>query len=441
VLQELMLLTATDSSGSSSAAAGQPSLQQQQQLPAVTASGCSLACVRLLQALPMWAGIAASSSAGVGDGTESSGGRNGSDSSSPAARWAFVCRLLAGVRHITHLLPVGEVYGLVQGAAHAAGACAATAQQQPALHDQPRLLLPLVSAVALRAPELAPSALVECASALAQLGALSAAAPPAAAPPSSSSSSSGGAADEDAAARQQTALLMDHLLHALVVAVQSGGLQAQGSTSSSSGGGSGGVTSLRDVAAGAATPVDVLGLLAQVLTAGEQQQAAAAQGADEQQQQRLTRAQAAGAIAAAVHAAQDALPHLGVRQIAALLAHLACLSRSAPDVLGGAALQDSRCLPLLLELSVRELGSARVAAQLLRARLKAQEQQQQREEGSAGVGSSATTTSTTTSSSSSSRGPAGAADGLVLLQQVASDLVALGLTKEEVQQRLGGLMG
>jgi hypothetical protein len=107
-------------------------------------------------------------------------------------------------------------------------------QQLCTLADQPQLLLPLVAAVALRAPEMAGAALIDSLAALQQLGATDVAAaaassvPPVAGRSSSTSSSSGGPVSDvvgsgAAACQQHIRSLMGHLVKVLVVAVESGG--------------------------------------------------------------------------------------------------------------------------------------------------------------------------------------------------------------------------
>lgn len=139
-----------------------------------------------------------------------------------------------------------------QGVAHASRACAAAHGAAPAadaaaaaggssaaslqLTVQPTLLLPLVSAVALRAAEMSPTAFVDSLAALQQLGAMEAAAAAATAQPAAAASSSsscsarpygslaaaGDPAAADQLARHHICLMMTHLVNVLVTAVEGG---------------------------------------------------------------------------------------------------------------------------------------------------------------------------------------------------------------------------
>ena len=124
----------------------------------------------------------------------------------------------------------------------------------------------------------------------------------------------------------------------------------------------------------------------------------------QQQQPLLTATEAAAVAAAAVEAAPDALPYLGLPDFAALLSHLVTLSCSAPGVLTSARLQDARCLPLLLEQVLRELGGSRISEQVLRLRVSEQHRKQPQQ--------------------------------AQLCQRVVSDLVTLALLEPEVHARL-----
>jgi hypothetical protein len=177
------------------------------------------------------------------------------------------------------------------------------------------------------------------------------------------------------------------------------------------------VAALSDLADAAPTPVKVLALLAGILSsqlaptpaaaaAGAAATASRAAAGPQQQQSLLTAAEAAAVTAVVVESAPDALPYLGLADIAALLAHLVTLSCSMPGVLTSARLQDTRCLPLLLEQVLRELGGSRISEQVLRMQVAEQQKQQEQPQQAQ------------------------------LCQRVVSDLVALGLQEAEVHARL-----